>query len=423
MEKQLSENMFSKENIKAETNIRLTDFDEDTGLELYCYTHCSNSDSAFLKESRGLVYHGDNLIMKSFPYTDEYGHTQPELEIILTDFPNWVFYKSYEGALLRLFYFSGKWFLTTHRKLNAFKSRWSGQESFGTLFKNALEHEYAINQGFKDSLKEGETMLEKFYSSLDTQKQYMFLIRNTKENRIVCDPPNDTDSKLFSVGYFKSGEFFMDTCNSLKMPERININNFSEFTDYFNNEVDTKTFQGLVCLHNGNFKLKVVHSDYQKNFQLRGNEPSIKYRYLQIRMDKELVNSFYNLYPDMVCIFEDYEKSIFEIAKIIYRAYIQRFIKKNFVTVPKEEFTVISECHGWHMLNREQNRISIEKVIAVLNRQPPNNLNHMIRRFKGEQNQKQVQPRMIHNTPEYRGESGTVPTPLLLCNVATWKRN
>lgn len=423
MEKQLTENMFSKENIKTESNIRLTDFDEDTGLELYCYTQCSNSDSSFLKNVRGVVFNGDKLIMKSFPYTDEYTHQYNVLNNVLQDFSSWNFYKSYEGALLRLFYFSGRWFLSTHRKLNAFKSRWSGQDSFGTLFKNALEHEFSINENFKNSLGNGDSMLEKFYSSLDTSKQYMFVIRNTNENRIVCNPPSDTDTKLFSVGYFQNGEFLLETTNNLKLPERVNVNNFEELQDYFKNEVDVKYIQGLVCFKEGNFRIKILHSDYEKSFQLRGNEPSVKFRYLQIRMDKDTVKSYYELYPDMIQVFEDYERCILEIAKIIYSCYIQRFIKKNFITVPREEFLVMNECHSWHVSNREQNRISLLKIVAVLNRQPPNNINHMIRRYKGEQNQKQVQPRLIKNTPEYTGSSGNIPTPLLLCNVANWKRN
>lgn len=424
MEKQITENMFSKENIKANPNIRLTDFDEDTGLELYCYNQCGNSDSAFLKSCRGIVFDREKLIMKAFPYTDEYSHTKiNELQELLKNFQSFSFYKSYEGTLLRLFYFSGKWFLTTHRKLNAFKSRWSGQYSFGCLFSRALEHEYAINENFKNTLGEtGDTMLEKFYSSLDKELQYMFLVRNTSDNRIVCLQPSDVDTKLFSIGYFKDGIFHMNSINNLKTPEKIKLNNLSELEDYFKNEVNPTEFQGLVALDGNNFKIKIVHNDYEKLFNIRGNEPSIKFRYLQLRMDKEKVNQLNQLYPEMIPVFESYEKSLFEIAKTIHKAYIQRFIKKNFITVPKEEFLVIGECHSWHISNREQNRISVEKVIAVLNRQPPININAMIRRFIGENQKKHIQPRLINNTPEYRGSyNESLPTPLLLCNTAKWK--
>jgi hypothetical protein len=412
MEKQISENIFSKENIKSQSNIRLTDFDEDSKLELYCYTQCSNSDSEFIKNIRGVVFSGENLILRSFPYSDDYNHHCMELKTVLQNFSSWVFYKSYEGTLLRLFYFSGKWFLSTHRKLNAFKSRWSGQESFGTLFKFALEHEFSINENFKFSLGEGETMLDKFYSSLDTTKQYMFLIRNTNKNRIVCNPPLDTDTKLFSVGYFQKGEFVLETTNFLRLPEKVNLNNFEELQDYFKNEVDIKNIQGLICFKDGNFRIKISHSDYEKSFKLRGNESSVKFRYLQIRSNNDLVKSYYELYPDMIPVFENYERYIIEIAKIIYRSYIQRFIKKNFITLPTEEFLVMNDCHKWHILNREQNRISLEQILTVLNKQPANNINHMIKRYTGEQNHR-----------KYSSTSGNIPTPLLLCNVANWKRS
>jgi hypothetical protein len=182
------------------------------------------------------------------------------------------------------------------------------------------------------------------------------------------------------------------------------------------NEVTTSQIQGLVCFHNGNITMKIVHDDYSNMFNVRGNEPSLKYRYLQIRMDKANTEKFFQLYPDHVPVFEDYENSIFEISKKIHRAYIERFIKKNFVTVPREEYMVVIDCHQWHIQCREKNKVTLEKVIAVLNRQPASNLNHMIRRYKGENNENYVQPRTINNTPEYKGSTGNQPTPLTLAN-------
>ena len=66
-------NMFSRANIVAqESKIRLVDSDEETGLDLFCYNRCFNDEDNFVKQCRGLVYHGDTLVLKAFSYTDEY---------------------------------------------------------------------------------------------------------------------------------------------------------------------------------------------------------------------------------------------------------------------------------------------------------------------------------------------------------------
>ena len=129
---------------------------------------------------------------------------------------------------------------------------------------------------------------------------------------------------------------------------------------------------------------KVVNKEYLDLFNVRGNEPSIKFRYLQVRMNEETVNNLYSLYPTMTHLFEDYENALYAIAQTIYNSYVDRFIKKKWVTVAAEEFNVIRECHSFHEQDRKQNRISIKKVIEILNEQSPTSLNKMIRRFKNE---------------------------------------
>ena len=102
-------------------------------------------------------------------------------------------------------------------------------------------------------------------------------------------------------------------------------------------------------------------------------------------MDKSLVNKLYYLYPKFADAFDDYENTLYECAKQINKNYIDRFIKKKYVTVPKEEFYVMKSCHDWHLQDREKNRISLRKVIDTMNEQSASNLNRIIRRYKSEQ--------------------------------------
>ena len=112
---------FNRANIEAlGSHVHLVDSDEDSKLDMFCYVKCDESDNSLLKQCRGVVFNGNDLVMKAFPYTTEYNHTEvEEISTALGTFSDWTFYEAYEGALVRLFHFGGKWFVSTHRKLNA----------------------------------------------------------------------------------------------------------------------------------------------------------------------------------------------------------------------------------------------------------------------------------------------------------------
>ncbi len=52
---------------------------------------------------------------------------------------DWTNYKNKsEGNIKQNFYFNDKWIITTHRKLDAFKSKWGSEKSFGDILKKLL---------------------------------------------------------------------------------------------------------------------------------------------------------------------------------------------------------------------------------------------------------------------------------------------
>lgn len=364
--------------------VKLSDADEKLGLELFCYIKCNESDSELLKNCRGVVFNNDTLVMQAFPYNLECNHTEKEKinEILNENFENYSFYDAHEGSLIRVFYFGDKWFMSTHRKLDAYRSKWSSSNSFGELFEEALKSEINKNETFKNLLPEEGTTLERFYSILDKTKKYMFLVRNNNQNRIVCDEPETPT--LYHVGTFVGNNISMSEDIGISYPNKLDLKNIDEIVEYIQ-QSNYKETQGIIVFNNTNVKLKIFNKDYEDFFKVRGNEPSIKFRYLQIRMNKKLLKMLYYLYPSYIPVFEEYENNLYDISKNIYNSYVQRFIKKRYVTVPGEEFQVIKECHSWHLSNKTENRITLEKVISVLNKQTPSSLNHMIRRLKSEQ--------------------------------------
>ena len=421
---EIKESEFTRKTIEnLGSKVRLTDSDEN--LELFCYTKCNQTDDPELQNCRGVVFHKENLVMQAFPYTIEYSHTdRKNIQNLEKDLPNCLFFDSHEGALIRVFHFGDRWYTSTHRKLNAFRSKWASRESFGTLFKKALEEQENSNENFKNFVKKGDdNILTRFQNSLDKTKQYMFLIKNSDENRIVCSSPEKPT--VFHVGTFVDGKLSFDEDIKIPYPNRFTFSTIDQLIDHVNN-IDVRELQGVICFAPNNKQYKILHDEYMHLFKVRGNEPSIKFRYLQVRMKTDTLDTLYYLYPHMSEKFDEIENSIYEIAKNIYTAYVQRFIKKRFVTMPTEEFIVMKQCHKWHEEDRVKNRINMDKVISVLNEQSPTSINKMIRRFRNEKNE-QKQTKIVYkqrarstttssaNSPSIKGKiSLPFTSPLLL---------
>jgi hypothetical protein len=376
---------FTREDVEGLGNlVNLVDSD-DNKLDMFCYAKCSPEDNELLKQCRGVIFKGSTLILKAFPFTTEYNHTETKnIKEVFANLNDWTFFESHEGTLVRVFYFENKWYISTHRKLDAFRSKWASRESFGQYFKNALLSEEENNNIFKNSLPTGkDDILERFQETLDKTKQYMFLIRNSNENRIVSDAPSRPT--VYHVGTFINGELNLKENINIPFPKSLTFNNVDDILDFMKNVYYTET-QGVIAFDiSNNRQVKVVHKDYQTLFNARGNEPSIKFRYLQVRQTK-VQDMLFHLYPEMANVFDDYENCLYNISNNIYKAYVDRFIKKQYVTVDKEEFNVIKECHSWHLSDRTCNRVNINKIVDVLNKQSPTSLNRMIHRFKLVQN-------------------------------------
>jgi hypothetical protein len=115
------------------------------------------------------------------------------------------------------------------------------------------------------------------------------------------------------------------------------------------------------------------------------------------------------LFPEQSKQFNEYEGFIQDLGNFIYDSYVNRFIKKQYVNVPVEEFGIMKKCHDWHSENRFENRISIHKVMEIINNENPTIINRMIRRLKLEKNKKlnpvsEDTEKKIYNTFRGNGE-------------------
>lgn len=379
------------ENVEAlAPNVQKFDEDEENGLSLYCYV---NSDefhkgvNPLVKECRGVVFHNKQLILQAFSYTPEYLSTSPaKLENILKNMNEWQFFEAYEGTLLRLFFFGKRWFLATHKKLDAFHSKWASRISFGTLFRYGLEYDEKHVKKFSERLSKsnGETTLDRFYDTLDKKYQYMFLVRSTAENRIVCNAPERP--QVFHVGTFINKELNLDIDIDIEKPKKLEFKDHKELTDYVA-VLEPENLPGVICFGPNNTQIKVINHCYDYWFKLRGNQPSIKFRYLQIRHDEILRKDFSLLYPEYQDQFDECEKDILDFAESLLSMYKKKYIDKslNFEQLPPAEHKILKNCHNSFNMDK-RNKISLAKVLEQINQSYPTDINHMLKRWKNAKN-------------------------------------
>lgn len=384
---------------ECEPQIERVDVDDTNNLSLYCYNECDEQTPRFVQECRGLVFHDDKLIMKAFSYAPEYSFSNEEkLKSVLDDFANWTFFKSYEGTLLRMFFFAGRWYLSTHRRLNAFTSRWSSRKSFGESLVHALELEEANNPKYKEFLSQFVGMplstslpthemnaLERFQEHLDKEKQYMFLLRNNKDNRVVCDAP--TKDLVMQVGTFENFVLSLDfSILPLPHPEKLEFKNFDELkaSNLWN---DYSAHQGIIAIHTNGNQIKIFSDEYQKFSKVRGNEPNLVRRYLQIRGDEEQVADFLKLYPKMESVIERVERAIYELAGVLHKKYLERYANQDrrFVELPPSHHAIVSICHTWYLKTRAETngkvRVLPKTVLDILNKQETHHLFGLVNTF------------------------------------------
>lgn len=376
--------------------------DQEDGLRVLNYHECGRDSPDELKKMRGLVQDAATgaILFETFPYTEEYVSDEkvPLLgeEDILTE---WDVFYSLEGCLLRVFWHKERWFISTNKKLNAFKSRWSSRKSFGDIFRDGLAQS---NNG-------DENVLERLLDTLDKEKVHMFLVRYNQENRVVCAAPKDTDSVYF-IGAWddKTKTLDREWKHAVRVGTPTPIREIPTTIYELADGVDTREHQGVILFHKTkNVQVKIYSKEYSKLYKIRGNNPNIRFRYLEVRQDEGVRQEFVKLYPLYEDLFLEYENILYQLSKLIRYYYIQRYIKNKYVTLPKEEYILMKKCHDWYLTNRSENKINVAKVLEILNGEDVLSQYKMIRRYQINQ-QGQPQP------PQQNADVMQYPPPTLI---------
>lgn len=351
--------------LKEEIENRLVDGVSDVGIRktdeidgLECYCSDSPPFDKFEQKIRGHVFNGDRLILKSLPYGKNLKSGESESEI--GDLKKYKITQMREGSIIRVFNFENKWYITTHRKLDAFKSKWGNGESFGEIFKDNVE------------IKTWMTF-EEFLEGLDSNLSYFFICGTTEITR--CVAPASRKITLIKAVDRSGNEVF---CENLKnwYEKTYEFDSFEALTE---NVRDMKYpfdegYGYYLTSEEGNFK--IYNDDYLYYFELRNNSPSIPFAYLHNVFEEQKNSDFRKMYPEHTETFDFYDKEIKEIAKDLQSKYVKRFVLKQNFVVPKYEHAILYAVHGIFIQKREPTTDST--VIEAMKKVPISNVNKII---------------------------------------------
>lgn len=329
------------------------------GLSNFHYTQCDNSSSSEVKMYRGLIKNEKGeIVCRSFGYTPEVNETDEEsMKTIVEPFlsqGNLHALVSYEATLLRVFHFENKWYVSTCRKIDAFKSKWGGSKSFGELFADCI-----TSKSWAD--EDAESKIQGYCNdTLNKDKIYCFVLRTYDENRIVCR--GFSSPQLYMVGNFdKEGNFDISECNVEMVLSPTSIDELKEEMG----KLDSTKSQGIILINSKGDCVKVMKKEYVEAFALRGNQPNVLLRYIELQQkgDPEKVEKYFEMYPEHRDLIIQFTDVMDDICIHIFRKYHKRFIKKEVAIVPPDMYYVIRELHDGFLKDRK-NIVTPERVIS-----------------------------------------------------------
>jgi len=346
--------------MSEQPQIVITDMLND--LSCYHFSYCDDVTPEHIKNVRGVIKNNlGETVCTSFKYTPDYIEKEEILNdpILNTSFK---VFKSYEGTILRVFYYK-EWYISTHRKIDAFKSKWSSDKSFGEIFLELLN--YSSKEEFDKWCDE----------HLNKDLIYSFLLSTSVDNRIVCKNDN---KELYCVGLHKKDGTFSFYDNSIndervKCMEEVQLTNINDIYEYANN-LSYKNYTGVILINDKGDSAKIANTEYYKYFLLRINSPSVIFRFIQLKYElkesEEVLESFTKIYEEYD--FNRIHSVLEDICVNIYKKYRNRFVRKMVSIAPPEQYYIMKEIHEDFLKNKTVT--SLEKVKSYIYSSPTNKI-------------------------------------------------
>lgn len=332
---------------------------------------------------RSLIFYNNKLLAYAPPKSISY-------ELFQTSYPehdeNLEIELFVEGTMIMLYYNSDTnvWETSTRGNIGATTSFFQNKSK--KTFRNMFDE--ACNMSFLD------------INILNKELCYIFVM-NHPDNRIVtkCDIPELYLVKIYKIINNEDNTFDVQVLNDLssikeeipktliKYPDQfinqldLNINNFKDENNNFNyNKLNAITsgfnynIMGIVLYDKyRDIRTKIRNERYEYVRKLRGNQPKLDYRYLELKKNKN-INKYLQYYPEHKENFDEYWNKTRDFTNDLYNNYVETHITKTkqMSSVAKEFRPHIYNLHQYYLHDLRPNKYTLQKthVISYVNNMP-----------------------------------------------------
>ena len=312
---------------------------EDGNLYLVYYKRNENSLNTlnpFQRSCNGAIFEKDTNRLVCNCYSKFLKMDNDLNENFKENFNDLVFQNCIEGTLLRVYYYNGSFRVATKKCIDANKSKWGSEKSFGELFKEGINATHFKNYQF------------------EADKVYFFILKHPENNMVFYN----TNISLDLIDIFKiseNHEYKEKEGVDVYGNKLIQLETYNELKEYMNNmSINHMKHQGLVVynMHDPGIKQRLIFSLYKKAHLLINNEPSIYERFLKMRTNKELLKEYFTYFPHHEKDFHKMESDFCQFVDDVHRLYLDTRVFKKDVVIQKNFRKLIYDLHGLYLKDR-----------------------------------------------------------------------
>ena len=318
-----------------------------------------------------------------------------------------------EGTMIMLYYNSDteEWETSTRGNIGANTSFFQNKSK--KTFRNMFDE--SCNMSFLDINK------------LNKDLCYIFVM-NHPDNRIVtkCDIPELYLVKVYKITNNEDETFNVDVLNNLSTIKHTIINTLIKYPDDYMKSIDMNINKCMDVNNNINYTLieacvnmlhynymgfviydsardirtKIRNQKYEYVRKLRGNQPKLDYRYLELKKNKN-INKYLQYFPEHKENFDEYWNKTKDFTIDLYQYYVDTHITKTkqMDTVPKEFKPHIYNLHQYYLQDLRPSKYTLQKthVISYVNNLPEAMLLYALNYKKNHLNLSLIIPDTIDN--------------------------
>ena len=247
-----------------------------------------------------------------------------------------------DGTVIRLYYYNNQWRTATKKCIDARYSSWSSIKSFDNIFWELFNN--SEETGKEPSANGIDDVL------LDKNRTYIFILLHIENVLVVKHQKNkliykgSIDNNTFDIK--QNYDSLFKNHKLIEHVENIDLSQYSTSYSTSNND-ETIINQSLILTHDNInklmfnnskrgiiFKFKQDNNIYKYDFatfkllnDIRGNEPLIRIRYLELLSEPEKLNLLIKYYPEYNMVFSMIYHNIMVICNDIYMVYRNSHIK------------------------------------------------------------------------------------------------